>query len=76
MNPQELLGLAFDGYMEYHRARECKGKDCHEIENILAWLAHRNGIRATDIGTLKDFMLRYEQNCEWCKHFRNQGATP
>ena len=74
MEPREIANAANE-YLRRHEA-ECPlpPDQCVERINLLAYIAHCIGIRATRAALehdLREGIALYERYCEGCSHLRN-----
>jgi hypothetical protein len=57
-------------WMNAHR-KTCFDPDCVEPLNLLALLAHRAGMRVSQVPEFRQHLARYEAECAACEHLRN-----
>ncbi len=51
--------------------RQCDDPACREPANLIAYIAHRVGVRVEGIAAVRDELAGYEAKCVNCQHVRN-----
>jgi hypothetical protein len=64
-----------ESWLDEHRKR-CINPDCLEPYNLLGFLAHCLGIRASEAEKIAYFIQEYESTCPDCQHLKKpENAT-
>jgi hypothetical protein len=65
-----LLSEGISTWIRLHK-NECDDPNCVEPLGLLAYLAHRAGMKVKDVPEFAQLLNRYETECVACEHLRN-----